>query len=72
MRVWMREIRHCKGWSQKKAANESGLSPSFYADVERGFRNPSPQNAQAIASALGFDWTLFFTQKIRETSRKEA
>ena len=72
MRKWMREIRSCKGFSQKHAAQLSGISTSFYADIERGFRNPSPSNAQAIGAALGFDWTLFYTQKIRETSRKEA
>lgn len=72
MRNWLREIRHCKGLSQKQAADLAGISPSFYADIERGFRNPSPKTAQAIGAALGFDWTLFYTQKVRETSRKEA
>ena len=72
MRTWMRELRLCKGLSQKDTAEMAGLSPSFYADVERGVRNPSPPNAQAIGSAFGFDWTLFYTQKIRETRIKEA
>lgn len=68
----MREIRYRKGLSQKQAAIMSGISTSFYADIERGFRNPSPNNAQAIGSAMGFDWTLFFAQNIREMSRKRA
>lgn len=72
MRIWLREVRYRKGFSQKQTAIMSGISTSFYADIERGFRNPSPTNAQAIGAALGFDWTLFFTQNIRKLSRKRA
>lgn len=68
MRKWLREIRNCKGISQKTAAELAGISTSFYADIERGFRNPSPTTAQSIAEALGFEWTLFFIKKVLKTS----
>lgn len=70
MREWMRDIRKIKGYSQQHTAQLSGISSSFYADIERGERSPSPHNAQAIGNALGFDWTLFYTQNLRKTSSK--
>ena len=72
MRIWMRDIRKMKGYSQQKAAQLSGISSSFYADIERDERDPSPHNAQAIGNALGFDWTLFYTKNLRISSRNAA
>lgn len=60
MRKWMREIRATKGMTQQNVADIAGISPSSYADIERGFRNPSPKRAKVIGQALGVDWTLFF------------
>lgn len=60
MRKWMREIRNVKGLSQSEMAKLAGISPSNYADIERGFRNPSTQRAKELGKALGVDWTLFY------------
>ena len=72
MRKWLREIRYAKKLSQAQAADLCGISPSFFADVERGFRNPSPKYAMVIGKALGFDWTLFYAENLLEMSKKEA
>lgn len=60
MRNWMREVRKVKGYSQADVAGMAGVSPSFYADIERGERTPSTQKAKSIGTALGVDWTLFY------------
>lgn len=60
MRNWMREVRGLKGYSQADVAKLSGISSSFYADIERGERTPSPHKAKMIGQTLGVDWTLFF------------
>lgn len=67
MRNWLSDIRRMKGLSQNDVANMCGISRSFYADIERGFRNPKVATAKEIGTALGFDWTLFFEQNGRET-----
>jgi len=44
----------------------SRLSRSFYTEIENGDKNPSVETAKKIASALGFDWTIFFNNQCRE------
>lgn len=60
MRHWVREVRKVKGYSQADVAKISGISTSFYADIERGERTPSAHKAKMIGQTLGVDWTLFF------------
>lgn len=75
MREWLSKIRETKGLSQYQVAEKCGISRSYYADMEQGRRNPKVDTAKAIASELGFDWTLFFEQngrKSRQNNKKSA
>jgi len=47
------QLRHDKGWSQEALAFECGLHRTFVAHVERRVRNPSLDNIERMAKALG-------------------
>ncbi len=50
----IKEVRVSKGLSMRALAKEAGLkSVAFVADVEKGFRYPSPEVLAAFAEALG-------------------
>lgn len=46
-------FRHARGWSQETLADESGISPRYIGDVERGARNIALINICRLAKALG-------------------
>lgn len=71
LREWLVKLRELKGLTQKEVASRAGISRSYYSGIEVGTRNTKPDVAQNIGEVLGFDWTLFFTQKRRETSRNK-
>lgn len=48
----LKRIRESKGLTQEAVAYNSGLSRSYYAEVELGRRNPSLINLTRIAEAL--------------------
>lgn len=49
----LRELRQARGYSMRELVSRSGLkSVAFIADLERGFRHPSPEVLVRIASAL--------------------
>lgn len=70
MRHWLKQMRLAKGLTQVEVANMSGISRSYYADVERGTANAGGSTAKSIADALGFEMSLFFTDERRVTSHK--
>jgi putative transcriptional regulator len=70
MRQWLIQIRILKGYTQQEVANLAGISRSYYSGIEVGTRNAPAKTAKKIAGVLGFDWTLFFEEKGRETSQK--
>jgi len=49
----IRKFRLEKGWSQKKLAEEAGLSQSFIHSVEAGEKSPTIRSIRKIAKALG-------------------
>ena len=53
-------MRTKKGMTQEAVATEAKISRSAYCNIENGVRRPSPEVAQRIAKAPGFDWTVFF------------
>ncbi len=61
MRTWLRELRGNR--SQIEVAQECGISYQMYNFIENGHRRPSPEVAQRLGEALGFDWTIFFSDK---------
>jgi putative transcriptional regulator len=70
MRDWLANIRETKGFTQKEVAVNCDISRSFYADIERGARNPKPTTAKELGAFLGFDWTLFYEQNGRKTRQQ--
>lgn len=70
MRHWLLQHRKIKGYTQKKAAELSGISRSYYADIERGDKGASGRAAKLISDVLGFDMSLFFADIGRKTSHK--
>lgn len=71
MRTWLVGIRDTKGLTQRNVSEHCGISRSYYADIERGFRNPKVSTAKTIGEYLGFDWTLFFENNGLKTSHKK-
>ena len=65
MRHWLKQIRLSKGMTQSEVAKESGISRSYYADIERGTANAGGSTAKRIADVMGFDMTLFFANERR-------
>lgn len=48
----LKKVRESKGLTQEAVAYNSGLSRSYYTEVELGRRNPSLINLTRIAEAL--------------------
>lgn len=38
MRVWLKDLRNIKGWTQEIVANKLGISRQAYAQIEAGER----------------------------------
>lgn len=70
-RGWLRQIRKMKGLSEKSAGDTVGVAQSIFHRYETGELTPSVATAKKIGAALGFDWTLFFTDD-DEKERKRA
>lgn len=49
----VRDLRKQMGWSQEIFASRCGLDRTYVGGIERGERNVSLRNIEAIASALG-------------------
>ena len=65
---WLKQARLSKGFTQETLANKAGIAKTTYASYEQGQRNPSIENAKILAKILGFSWTIFFENRVRETS----
>ncbi|CAM4411675.1 MULTISPECIES: helix-turn-helix transcriptional regulator [Paenibacillus] len=70
MRHWLVQMRKAKGLTQNDAAKQSGISRSYYAEIEQGRKDASGRAAKLISATLGFDMNLFFADVGRETSQK--
>ena len=62
MREWLKEKRLQNEKSQKRVAEESGISESYYCQIETGQRNCPVDTAKRIARVLGFDWIKFYDE----------
>lgn len=59
MRHWLVQMRKAKGLTQNDAAKQSGISRSYYAEIEQGRKDASGRAAKLISATLGFDMNLF-------------
>jgi len=60
MRKWLADIRGER--TQAEVAALCGISQNYYSYIETGEKRPAVDTAKKIASALGFDWTLFYEE----------
>lgn len=60
--VWLKSLREEKKLTQRKVADNSGISLSFYNQIENNVRAPSVGVAKKIANVLNFDWSKFFEE----------
>ncbi|WP_222116291.1 helix-turn-helix domain-containing protein [Bacillus pumilus] len=59
----LKELRKTQGWTQERLSQESGINPSYIADVERGERNITLKSFDRLINALGvtpFVLVIFF------------
>ena len=52
-RVYLKQLRKSKGWSQEYAAELLGISASFLKQIENCQRNPTITFARKIADLYG-------------------
>lgn len=68
----IKDLRKQRGWSQRRLANESGLSEGSIRKYENGERNAKYENIQKICNALETDIkTMFVTDCITVGIDKE-
>jgi transcriptional regulator with XRE-family HTH domain len=58
----VRALRHQKGWSQERLAEEAHLDRSYIAGIEVGVRNPSLKALDRIAAAFGVRLAALFEE----------
>ncbi|WP_426454856.1 helix-turn-helix transcriptional regulator [Paenibacillus sp. S-38] len=49
--------------TQLQVSKLASISRSAYSNIENGKREPSVDMAKKIATALNFDWQIFFENK---------
>ena len=63
MRLWLREVRLQREYTQQQVADMVGISRSYYTQLEcMNGKGLSPKTAQGIGQALGFDWVCFYEE----------
>ncbi|WP_349409034.1 helix-turn-helix domain-containing protein [Pseudalkalibacillus sp. SCS-8] len=68
MREWLVKARKQKGYTQAQVATQCYIDRSYYAQIEKGARNPSMEVAKKIATALGVSPSTFFHNQYEEPS----
>jgi len=56
----LKNRREINRWTQQQAADNMGISRSYYAMVEIGYRIPSVKVARRIQKVFGIDWYVWF------------
>lgn len=60
MREFLYKKRKELNLSQSEVAKKSGISRTFYTQIENDTKNASVTVSKKIAEVLQTDWTLFF------------
>lgn len=71
MNEWLKDLRIEKSLTQVQVAEKAKIKRTTYSSIEQGRRNPSVKNAMRIAEVLEFDWTIFFSNQLREMTLKK-
>lgn len=71
-REWLTGLRVQQNKTHQEVADDARIDRSFYTQIENGDRNPSVETAQKIATALKFEWTIFFAEKCGIKPQKSA
>lgn len=58
--IRVKETRELKKMTQEEVAKKAGISPNYYAKIERGTINTSIEKANKIAKALGVEVSDIF------------
>jgi transcriptional regulator with XRE-family HTH domain len=58
----IRQLRHAKGLSQERLADEAGIHRTYLGGIETARRNPSLRNLIRIARALGVPVRALFDE----------
>lgn len=58
--IKVKEARELKKMTQEEVAKKAGISPNYYAKIERGTINTSIEKANKIAKALGVEVSDIF------------
>ncbi len=66
MRQWLIDIRTGKGLSQKAVCDYAQISQPTYWEYEHGETTPTPPKAKMIGRLLGFDWTRFYDDEVKD------
>lgn len=67
-RMWLIKKRNQVNLTQEEVAVAAGIARTTYSMIEQGCRSPSVIVAKKIASALKFEWVLFFADQGLEVS----
>lgn len=67
IRHWLIQARHDSGKQFKELAKEMGISQQAISNWEVGKRTPKPKLAKKYAQILGFDWTKFYEENIKNS-----
>jgi transcriptional regulator with XRE-family HTH domain len=59
----IRRLRHEKGWSQERLAEEARMHRTYLGGIEVARRNPSLRNLIRIAQALGVTMASLFEDR---------
>jgi len=60
--------RERNNYTQKQLADLIEKDRTLISKIESEVTSPSVETAKKIASILGFDWVLFFSEKCEKTS----
>lgn len=63
-RVWLRQLRRDRGLSQSQVAEAVGISPAYFADIERGVRRSSGDVALRISRFFDVPLERFFDEEL--------
>lgn len=56
----VRQLRQARGWNFDEMSRQTGMSPSYLNEIEKGKKYPQPESLEKLAAALGIS-TEFLT-----------